>query len=112
MVRALDGARVGRCERRRPIRLDSDDIEPMLFNQAARNRRSGLVEFRSAMACLPQKDDLRIRKTIEICAKFIDLIGQRKGFAKAANHRAGLIGALGAKGLGEEENVGHQWSSF
>jgi len=64
------------------------------------------------MACLPQKDDLRIRKTIEIFAKFIDLIGQRKGFAKAVNHRGGLIGALGAKGLGEEENVGHQWSSF
>jgi hypothetical protein len=57
-----------------PIRLDRDDIEPVLFNQAARDRRSGLVEFRSAMARLPKKDNLRIRKTIEICAKFVDFV--------------------------------------
>jgi hypothetical protein len=103
---AVDACGVG------PIRLDSDDIESMLFNQAARDRRSGLVEFRSAMARLPEKDNLRIRKTIEICAKFVDLVRWREGFAKAANDGGGLIGALGPKGLGEEENVGHQWLSL
>ena len=86
---AVDACGVG------PIRLDGDDFEPVLFNQAARDRCAGLVEFRRAMARLPEKDNLRIRKTVEICAKFIDLIWRRKGFAMGANDGSSFIGAFG-----------------
>jgi hypothetical protein len=55
------------------------------------------------MARLPEKDNLRIRKTIEICAKFIDLIGRRKEFAMGANDGSRFIGAFGTNGLGKED---------
>src|SRR5450759_320342 len=90
-----------------PIRLDGNDIEPMLLDQAARDRRAGLVKFRRAMARLPKKDEFRIRKTVEECAKLVDLLRRGEGFTKGANKCGRLIRAFGANGLGKKDDVGH-----
>jgi len=94
---AVDACGVG------PIRLDGDDFEPVFFNQAARDRCAGLVEFRRAMARLPEKDNLRVRKTVETRAKRVRLVWRRKGFAMGANDGSSFIGAFGTNGLGKED---------
>ena len=65
---AVDACGVG------PIRLDRDDIEPVLFNQAARDRRAGSVELRRAMSGFPEEDDLRIREAVETRAELLRVI--------------------------------------
>jgi hypothetical protein len=84
----------------RPIRLDGDDVEPVLLDQAPRNRGAGPVELRRAMSRLAEEEELRIRKTIEKLAEILRPVRRRQGLAKGANDRSSLIGALGAKSFG------------
>ena len=65
---AVDACGVG------PIRLDGNDAEPVLFDQAARDRRAGSVELRRAMSRFPEEDDLRIREAVETRAELLRVI--------------------------------------
>lgn len=49
----------------RPVGLDGDDVEAMLFDQAPGDRHSGAIELAAAVACLAQQDDARVSVAVE-----------------------------------------------
>nr|WP_244532347.1 hypothetical protein [Methylocapsa palsarum] len=97
----------------RPVCFNSYDVEPMLFNQAPRDRGAGQVELRSAMRRLAEKDDFRIPETIESLAEIRRLLGRRQRLATSVNDRDGfgIAFALYFKCLRISE-IGHDRSSL
>lgn len=56
---AVDGRRIG------PVSLDCDDREPLLLDQAPRNRIAGAVEFGGAVAGLAEQNDAGIGEAVD-----------------------------------------------
>ena len=63
-----------------PVGFDRDDREAVLFDQSARDRRPGTIEFRRAMGRFAQKDDGGVGKAVKEGAKIVRLPGWRQGF--------------------------------
>src|SRR5437868_11716191 len=71
---AVDGRCIG------PVSLDSDDGESVPFNQAARNCRTGAVEFTRSMARLAEQHYAGVGETVEeLPERAIVDVGQRLG---------------------------------
>ena len=70
----IDGGRVG------PIGLDRHDVEAVLFDQPAGDRRAGAIEFARTVAGFAQQDDTGVGVTIKGDGEggIVD-IGQRLG---------------------------------
>ena len=62
----------------RKISFDGHDIEAVVRDQAARDGRSGAIEFRGAVAGFTQKHDTGIAETIEVLSEGINIRRVRK----------------------------------
>ena len=87
----------------RPIRFDGDDVESVLFDQSAGDRRARSVELRRAMCRLAEKDNLRIRETVENRAEIRRPVRLWQRLAKRANDSGCFIRARCGVVVGMEE---------
>ena len=49
----------------RPIRLDRDDIEPVPFDQPARDPRARAIELRCSVGCFAEQHDPCVSKAVK-----------------------------------------------
>ena len=64
----------------RPICLDRDDIEPVPFDQPARDLRARAIELGCSVGCFAEQHDPCVSKAVKYCPEGrIVQIGQRLG---------------------------------
>jgi hypothetical protein len=68
-----------------PVCLSRHDVEPMLLDQALRDRGSSAIKFRRSVTGFAKKNNGCIAKGVEEGAKFFYLVRRRERFAKSAN---------------------------
>src|SRR5579871_4230780 len=89
-----------------PIRLDCDDVETAIFDQMARDRGAGAVEFTGAVGCLAKQYDTRVAVTGKRGSEFFSLLGRRKVF-RCALERCDDLGIGFGLPVSRDDSIDH-----